>query len=120
MNSMLIKFLILAIGIAAGAYLSANIISAPSPQREEAMSQIISGDAARYALEIAAFPDGESALGLLDTLRTRGYFAYIQAGAAEGRFRVMVGAGMTEAQARDFASKFGAKEQMRAGVARAE
>lgn len=71
-----------------------------------------------YSLEIAAFSDLESALGLVDTLNTRGYSASLESGLEGDKtsYKVRLGLWTSEQEAMEFASAFEAKEEMKAKV----
>ncbi len=71
-----------------------------------------------YSLEIAVFSDVESALGLLDTLSTRGYSVTMETSNSGERILYKVGLGFwtSEEEAMEFASAFETKEEMKAKV----
>jgi Sporulation related domain. len=76
----------------------------------------------KYTLQIAAFSDIESALGLADTLNTRGYAPYIQIsdGSAGISYLLRLGFWTSEDEARDFAEAFEKNEEMKSSVVNIE
>lgn len=114
------SFLLLIIGIALGVYFYPKIISS-IPQEILARAGIPSSIEAvegEYTLQVAQFPDIGSAVGLLDTLITRGYFAYLQiSGSSEdSQYVVRVGHWNSKGKAESFAKSFETKEEMEAKV----
>jgi len=71
-----------------------------------------------YSLQIAVFSDLESALGLVDTLNTRGYQSILVSGFEGDKtvYKVRLGLWTSEQDALKFASNFKAKEEMKAEV----
>ncbi len=71
-----------------------------------------------YSIEIAVFNDLESALGLLDTLNTRGYSARLESGFEGDKvsYRVRLGLWTSQQEATKFAGSFETKEEMKAEV----
>ena len=72
----------------------------------------------KYTLQIAAFEDIESALGLADTLYTRGYSPYIQFSGNPDRalYQLRLGFWTSEEEADRFAKTFKRQEEMRSSV----
>jgi len=127
----------LLVGFILGVYLSPKIIDALPPKilssfgikksepvsRNEITGKKISEEKNEveknvYSLEIAVFGDPESALGLLDTLNTRGYFPYIgTAKSASGiLYTIRLGSWTSKEEAINFGKNFEAKEEMKAQV----
>lgn len=86
-------------------------VERPSKEKNEIERDI-------YSLEIAVFHDPESALGLLDTLNTLGYFPYIKTTEGTGGVLYMVGLGLWTSREEAISSgrDFEAKEEMKARV----
>ena len=72
----------------------------------------------KYTLQIAVFSDIESALGLADTLSTRGYTPYIQISnnSDSTMYLLRLGFWTSKGQANNFANTFETKEEMRSSV----
>lgn len=129
------------IGFIVGVYLSPKIIKTipqkilthlgvektePVPQRKTLInkpaSEKIEVEKRIYSLEIAVFKDIESALGLLDTLNTRGYSTNIET-TNDGEkilYKVRLGFWTSEEEAERFARTFETKEEMKVKVVRLE
>jgi hypothetical protein len=116
---LLLSFLI---GIMVGIYISPYIIGFIKdrgflePGLRETKSSTTKKSAGKaYVVQLAAFEDIESALGLLDTLNTKGYFAYIQTGTdfSNNLYLVRIGLWKSEKEAKEFANKFEKREEMR-------
>ncbi|GBD39038.1 hypothetical protein HRbin37_01301 [bacterium HR37] len=116
---LLLSFLI---GIMVGIYISPYIIGfikdrgfLESGLRETKSPTTKKSAEKAYVVQLAAFEDIESALGLLDTLNTKGYFAYIQTGTDfnNNLYLVRIGLWKSEKEAKEFANKFEKREEMR-------
>ncbi|GIW48486.1 MAG: hypothetical protein KatS3mg078_2363 [Deltaproteobacteria bacterium] len=116
---LLLSFLI---GIIAGIYISPYIMGfikdrgLLEPDLREIKSSTTKKSVGKaYVVQLAAFEDIESALGLLDTLNTKGYFAYIQTGTDfnNNLYLVRIGLWKSEKEAKAFANKFEKREEMR-------
>ncbi|HSE84111.1 MAG TPA: SPOR domain-containing protein [Thermodesulfobacteriota bacterium] len=72
----------------------------------------------KYTLQIAAFEDIESALGLADTLYTRGYSPYIQFSSNSDRdlYQLRLGFWTSEQDADNFAKTFEKNAEMKPSV----
>lgn len=136
-----LSLFMLLVGFIVGVYLSPQIIKTlpqkiltrlgvektePSPQRKTLInkppSEKIEVEKKIYSLEIAIFKDIESALGLLDTLNTRGYPTNIQP-TNDGEkilYKVRLGFWTSESEAERFARTFETKEEMKVKVVRLE
>ena len=95
----------------------------PTPDRETAGKEAVSKEKTeeekgKYTLQVAAFEDMESALGLADTLYTRGYSPYIQFSSNSGRalYQLRLGFWTSEDEADRFAKTFKKQEEMRSSV----
>ena len=95
----------------------------PTPERKSTDKETVSKEKAeeekgKYTLQIAVFEDIESALGLADTLYTRGYSPYIQFSSNSDRalYQLRLGFWTSADEADRFARTFKKQEEMKSSV----
>ncbi|HEX3033569.1 MAG TPA: SPOR domain-containing protein [Thermodesulfobacteriota bacterium] len=95
----------------------------PTPEKETTRKDTISEEKieegkGKYTLQIAVFEDIESALGLADTLNTRGYSPYIQFSNNSDRvlYQLRLGFWISEEEANKFVKTFEKDEEMKSSV----
>ncbi len=95
----------------------------PTPIKEKTGKEIADKEKTeeekgKYTLQIAAFEDIESALGLADTLYTRGYSPYIQFSSNSDRalYQLRLGFWTSEQDADNFAKTFERQAEMKSRV----